>query len=307
MGASIDGRWRATADLATRRHGVVAHRELLALGWSSSAIGRAAATGRLHRLHVGVYAVGHRALGADGRRLAAVLACGPGAVLGHGTAAAVWGIRPSAAGLVHVVVPSGAGRRAPRGVRLHRCAALRDDERTEVGVLPVTSVARTLLELARSLPPAALARVLDRTEVLGLFDLRAVEAVLAVHHGEPGTRRLRDGVAAHGAIGAALTRSALEDAFLALCDEHGLPRPHANAVVCGLEVDFLFPGGLVVEADSRRHHTGALAFERDRERDARLLVAGFRVLRLTHRRIAGEPAAVARLVRAALAAPRLSA
>jgi hypothetical protein len=301
-----DTRWREVAEVATRQHGVVCHRDLRAAGLSPSAIGRAAATGRLHRIHLGVYAVGHRALVADGLRLAAVLACGDRAVLSHTTAAAVWEVRPSASGLVHVTVPTDAGRRPPRGVRLHRCAALRDEERAVVGTMPVTSLARTLLDVARGLSPAALARVLDRSEVLGLFDARAVDAVLAAHAGQPGTRRLRDAVAAHAALGATLTRSALEDAFLALCDDHALPRPQANVVVCGVEVDFLFPRGLVVEADGRRHHSGPLAFERDRERDAALLVAGFRVLRLTHRRITREPAEVARLVRAALAAPRVA-
>jgi len=291
------GDWAAISAAATRSFGVVTLAELHADGFGRSAITRAVAAGRLHRLAPGVYAVGHRALGADGRRLAAVLACGPLAVLDAASAAAQWGLADHPLARVDVAVPSAAGRTAPAGVRLHRRPGLRTDECGRLGAVPVTSLPRTLLDLAAVARPGALAAAVDRAEELRVLDAGAVETALARHAGRRGAPALRAALTAHTERGLTLTRSELERRFLALCADHGLPRPRANVPLAGLEVDFLFPGGLVVEADGRRHHEGRLAFERDRERDATLLVAGHRVLRLTHRRIVREPAAAAALVR----------
>jgi hypothetical protein len=241
-------------------------------------------------LHRGVYAVGHAVLRPAGYRLAAVLACGTDAAASRAAAGAHWQIRRSAATRVDVTVASGSGRTRP-GIRVHR-DAIEPWERTVHDAVPVTTPARTLMDLAEVLPRRALERALDEADGLRLLDVGAIARVLDAHPYRAGTARLRS-LLADVRIGEALTRSELEERVLALCDRRGLPRPAVNARVAGLEVDFLWPAArLVVEADSRRHHLTAAAFERDRERDAHLMLHGLRVLRLTSRRIVTEPDAV---------------
>ncbi len=275
---------------------MVTRAQLEAMGLSRSAVGRRARDGRLHRVHRGVYAVGHPILTANGHRMAAVLACGPGATLSHASAAALWGLRPTSATRIDVTV-NGAGGRAKRSrLRIHRAASLRDDEVTEHDCIRVTTPARTLLDLASSLPRRALERALDQAEVLELFDLRALQAAVDRHRGERGAGVLASALQQHRA-GTTLTKSTLEELMLAICDDHGLPRPLVNAWVEGLEVDFYWPAQrLVVEADSYQFHRSRAAFERDRERDAILARAGHRALRFTHRQIKREPAAVAQTI-----------
>jgi very-short-patch-repair endonuclease len=280
------------AALAERQHGVVATRQLAALGLPQRAVSHRAAAGRLHRVHRGVYAVGHPVLTVNGRRMAAVLAGGPSAVLSHASAAALWEIRPSAAARIDVSVRSKGGRGKRRGLRIHRAANLRDDEVTEHQAIRVTTPARTLLDLASSLPGRALERALDEAEIRDLYDRRALEAITAEHQGERGARALSDALAQDGKP--TLTDSELEDLMLALCDEHGIERPAARQWVAGLRVDFLFATSrLVVETDSWSFHRTRRAFERDRERDAILARAGYRTLRFTHRQLTKRPAEVA--------------
>jgi hypothetical protein len=157
-------------------------------------------------------------------------------------------------------------------------------------------VARTLLDSADMLRRGPLERAVEQSLVLRLFDLRAVHAVLAAHPN-------RRGAAALGAIVAriadepALTRSEAEALFLDLCDAHGIDRPAVNSRVAGLEVDFAWPARrVVVEIDGHRYHGTRAAFERDRARDARLTVAGHRVLRFTYRRLVREPGALATIL-----------
>src|SRR3954471_7357668 len=159
MGASNDPD-QALAELARRQRGVVAYGQLLALGFGRRGIARRIERGRLHRLHIGVYAVGHIALTREGRWLAATMACGPGAVLSHATAANVWGLRRSDAAMIDVTVGRG-GRKGPKGVRLHRRTAA---ESTSAGGLPVTTVAQTLLDLATILTQRQLERALEEAE-----------------------------------------------------------------------------------------------------------------------------------------------
>jgi very-short-patch-repair endonuclease len=284
------------AVLAERQHGIVATRQLAALGLSQRAVSHRAAAGRLHRVHRGVYAVGHPVLTVDGRRVAAVLAAGPGAALSHASAAALWEIRPTSAARIDVTVPSAGGRAKRPGLRIHRAAGLRDDELTEHRAIRVTTVARTLLDLASSMPRRALERALDEAEIRDLYDRRELEAVTAAHAGERGARRLRRAIDEDG--DPTLTDSELEELMLALCDEHGLPRPRPRAWVAGLRVDFLFAQSrLVVETDGYRYHRTRRAFERDRERDAILARAGYRTLRFTHRQLTRYPASVAETIR----------
>jgi very-short-patch-repair endonuclease len=291
---------REIAALAARQHGVVGRGQLERLGLSGSAISRQLAAGRLHRVHRGVFAVGHPCLSLHGHWMAAVLAAGPGAALSHASAAALWELRPSAASRIDVSVPVGSGRaRRPR-LRVHRARALRTDEVTEHHAIPVTTPARTLLDLAASLPRRALERALDQAEILELFDLRALRSMVAAHARQPGTRvlaRLLDEQQA----GTTATRSELEECFLELCERQRLARPAVNARVAGLVVDFLFAAQrLVVELDGYRYHRSRRAFERDRERDAILARAGHRVLRFSHRQLTSRPGEVGAAVRAGL-------
>jgi very-short-patch-repair endonuclease len=280
------------ARLAGRQHGVVARRQLHAIGLSSSAVGRWAAEGRLHRVHRGVYAVGHPVLTVNGRRMAAVLAAGPGAALSHASAAALWEIRPTSATRIDVSVRSAGGRGTRPGLRIHRAPHLRGEEITVQQGIRVTSVARTLFDLAATSSPRALERALDEAEIQQLYDRGSLEALVRAHAGERGARRLQRALDEDGDL--TLTDSELEELMLSLCREHHLERPTPRAWVAGLRVDFLFAASrLVVETDGYRYHRTRRAFERDRERDAILARAGYRTLRFTHRQLTREPAIVA--------------
>ena len=225
-----------------------------------------AAAGRLHRVHRGVYAVGHTVLTANGRRMAAVLAAGPGAVLSHASAAALWEIRPTNATRIDVTVRTKRGR-GRRGLRIHRTSTLQADEVTDHQGIPVTTPSRTLLDLAATLPRRALERALDEAEVQELYDLTSLTAIARAHAGERGARALTE--ALDHDPGTTLTDSELEELMLALCDEHRLERPKPQTRVAGLRVDFYFAAArLVVETDGYRYHRTRRAFERDRERDA---------------------------------------
>ena len=284
------------AALATRQHGVVATRQLAALGLSQRAVSHRAAAGRLHRVHRGVYAVGHPILTVNGRRMAAILAAGPGAVLSHASAAALWrsGRRARLGSTSASEAPPGAA--SDPGLRIHRTPTLQADEITKHQGLRVTTPARTLLDLAAILTPRALERALDEAEVKQLYDRTSLDALARAHAGERGARALTQALDEDGEP--TLTDSELEELMLALCADHDLPRPEPRAWVAGLRVDFLFAASrLVVETDGYRYHRTRRAFERDRERDAILARAGYRVLRFSHRQLTREPTMVAHTLR----------
>ena len=272
---AVDARIAAVAD---RQGGVISRGQLTALGLRASAIDRRLRTGRLHRLHRGVYAVGHRVIGALGRRWGAVLACGPEAALSHGSAGAAWDIRSSAAGVVDVTVRL-TGRAARAGIRLH-WSRLAADEVTDLDGLPITTPARTLLDLAASgLRGRALEAAVDRAELLRLLDFADLERLLARYPGRPGTPALKAALARYRAGD---TRSVLETLVADLCDIHGLPRPLENCVIEGEVRDFYWSHArLVVEADSYAWHRSPTALNDDRERDVELTLAGYRTLRFT--------------------------
>jgi hypothetical protein len=255
--------------------------------------------GRLHRVHVGVYAVGHRKLSAHGHRMAAVLACGPGAVFSHRAGAALWGLRASARPRIDVTV--GRGGRGGPGIDVHRVRALHPDDRTVHDGIPVTTVARTLLDLAEVLRANEVERAFDEAERLRLLDMRALAAVCERATGRHGLRVLRP-LLADARPSVAETRSPLERVFLSFCRDHGLPLPAVNVLAAGFTVDALWPKQrLVVELDSYEFHGRSRgAFERDRARDAALQLAGYRVVRITWRRLTREPEAVAATIRALL-------
>ena len=295
MGGKGDTRERdrRVAYLATRQHGLISSEELLALGLGYDGIEDWVRRGRLHRLYRGVYAVGHAALSREARWLAAVLALGPGAVLSHRSAASLSELRASAATFIDVCVPNANGRRRRDGIRVHRSTTLRPGDVTRRRGIPVTTVARTLVDLAEVVPRRSLERAADQAEITRRFDLVALRSIIAAQPRRTGCARVATLLHEH-AIGSDLTRSELEARMLAICARAGIARPAVNVRVAGLEVDFFWADQrLVAEADSRRYHETRAAFERDRQRDAILLAEGVRVVRFTERRILAEPDEVA--------------
>ena len=235
--------------------------------------------------------------------MAAVLLGGPGAVLSHRSAGSHWGIAPSQASSADVTA---AGQRRPRvGVRFH-CSRLPPDEVTIEDGIPVTTVPRTLFDLAAVLAPGRLARAVKEVEMRRLWDALSLEDLLARHPRRPGAAALRVVLAAPGS---GITRSDLEDLFLGFLDSAGLPRPVTNVWLrvdgTWFEVDCAWHGQrLIVELDGRAPHGTSHAFEHDRNRDRRLVAAGWRVMRITWRQLHEEPEAVRRDLRAALARAR---
>ena len=239
------------ARLAGRQYGVVSLTQLRTLGLSSSGVRDRVATGRLHRIHRGVYAVGHTCLTREGRWMAAVLAYGPDAGLSYRSAAAHRGLRPDARPIIDISVPRRSARSRPK-ITVHATPTLRPEDVTVHEGIPCTTVARTLLDLAE---------VVDRRGLDG----RAVGAVLDRADGRRGAAALRavlDELADHG-----LTASELEEIFLAICREAGLSMPEINRGGMlhddEMKVDFLWRAErLIVETDSRAFHTTRQAFER---------------------------------------------
>jgi hypothetical protein len=290
------------AELAKRQHGVVARRQLVALGVGHRAVDHRIAVGRLHPIHRGVFAVGHSLLTRPAAWMAAVLAAGPDAVLSHRSAAALWGIRDTARRQVDVIVPRKL-RPSPR-LEAHRVLLAADEITTEHGI-PVTTAARTLFDLAAVLTPQQLERAVDQAEIRRLTSPTSLGALVARYPRHRGTAALR-AILDAGRIGQTVTRSDLELDFLAFLDAHALPRPSANRIV-GLpdrrthEADCLFADHrLVVELDGFDTHGTRRAFEQDRERDRRLQVAGYRVIRITWLQLTTEPETLAQELRSLL-------
>jgi predicted transcriptional regulator of viral defense system len=230
---------RAIARLAARQGGVVSHAQLIARGVSRAAIERRLAVGRLHAVHRGVYAVGHRGIGVTGRRWAAVLALGEEAFLSHASAADAHGIRAYSSPIVHVTVRGRGGRKPHAGIRVHRPHALPQDEVTTLRGLPITTPARTLLDLAPGLHRRALEQALNHAELDARLDFAELHELLARYPRRPGTRSLKAQLAAYR--GPIDTKSKLERLVYELCDAHGLPRPQVNTVIEGRVCDFFWP------------------------------------------------------------------
>jgi very-short-patch-repair endonuclease len=313
---------KAIARVAERQHGVVSIGQLRAVGISEDVVFGRMRAGRLHRIHRGVYAVGHSALSREARWMAAVLACGGktthssgqvqravpagrqapeggepegenrrtilahwGAALSHRSAAVLWGMLPSADGPVDVSVPGYGGRAKRRGIRLHRSQTLLSAAVTLRTGIPVTTPARTIADLRRTvsahgkqglISPRELRRAIRQANVLGL---------------PVGDEEKRD-----------RTRSDLERDFLRLCRRHRLPAPEVNVRIGRHLVDFLWRDRmLVVETDGYRYHRGRAAFEDDRTGDLSLRAMGYDVLRLADRQLTEEPAQIAQVLEARLA------
>lgn len=281
------------ARLAERQWGVVTGAQLDGAGLGSTAVSRWVRDARLHRLYPGVYAVGHRHLSVQGRLAAALLYAGRGAALSHRSAAWWWGLLGPEPPHIHVSI---AGRRRPQpGLRPY---SRRRVERAWHGRLPVTTVARTLLDVAADVPFDQLRRALAGAEYRRLVELDEVAAVLG--RGQPGSAALRAALERHRPE-LARTLSVLEERFLELCEEHGIPVPEVNVEVAGLMVDaFWREQRVVVELDGHAAHGTPAAAERDRRRELTLRAAGCRVLRYTWRQVTREPVLVATDVLATL-------
>jgi predicted transcriptional regulator of viral defense system len=274
---------RRVAELAGRQWGVISLVQLRALGLSGDAVQRRVRAGRLHRVHHGVYAAGHRVLPREGRWLAAVLACGEGAVLSHRSAAAHWGLLATSAARVEVTIPR--ARASNDQIRLHRSRSLIARDTTTHQGIPITSVPRTLLDLAATVRADRLERALAQAEHLELYDHRAITELLARANGHRGRGALTEATA----LEPKLTRSEWEVRMLRLVRTAALPEPLVNLPLDAPDYgecrpDFHWPAhDLIVETDGWKSHRTRAAFERDRAKDAALTAAGYRVVRFTWR------------------------
>lgn len=277
--------------LAAHQHGVVSRRQLLDAGIAAGAMERRVASGHLVRVHRGVYAVGHAQLRREGRWLAAVLAAGRGAALSHRSAAALHGIRESDA--IDVTTTRRVG---VRGVLIHRTTRLEaGDLATRRGV-PVTTLSRTLVDLAEILTREQLAKLVREADRAGRLTAATVENARGRVAGrrDAGAKALRAALDEHERLAISLTLSELEDRFLALLDARDLPRPLTNHPAEGFKLDAAWPEArLAVELDGWAWHHDRAAFQADRARDAALLRAGWRVVRFTHADVVRRPAHVA--------------
>jgi hypothetical protein len=274
------------ARLADRQYGVVSNRQLMSLGFSSSAISRASRSGRLHRIHHAVYAVGHRSLPPHGRCLAAVLACGDRALLSHTAAAWLWGLQTRCPTVVTVTSPS--DNRSRTGIRVHQSQALAPDDRTTTERIPVTALPRTLFDLAATSPHRDLTRAVDRAKRRGVLDLGAIDALLLRLFGAPGTKSLREAIDLYRKP--VFDRARSELLFIDLIEKAGLPVPALNTWVDRWEIDAYWERErFAVEVDGWETHGTRRAFEEDRLRTEEMKLAGIESVRITARRIEREP------------------
>lgn len=316
MSDKVDSREMSLAMMAARQHGVVSSRQLVALGFDRDAVLYRCRVGRLHRVHRGVYAVGHPGLSAERRWMAAILACGRGAIhlggatvhgrideatfdragtttildrwgaaISHRSAAELWDLLPQQEGPAYVSVPSAAGKAKRQGVLLHRTLTLDSRAMTLRKGIPVTTPARTIADLRRAtghrdggVSQWELRRAMRQADVLGLRI-------------ESGSRRDR-------------TRSDLERDFLALCRRYRLPKPEVNVRVGPYLADFLWRDRrVIVETDGYIYHRGRAAFEDDHVRGLRLRALGYEVLRIADTQVDDTPDEVASVLRTALGEP----
>ena len=228
--------------------------------------------------------------------MAAVFAAGNNAVLSHASAAAAWELRRPGAGAIHVTVPGSQGRKRRNGIVVHRIATLDPDETTSHRAIPITTPVRTVIDLATTLNGRPLEQALDRAEQLRLVDFADLARRVADRPGRPGSPSLQAVLSLYTA-GSTVTRSDLEERFLALCDDHGLRRPDVNTRIEGVEVDFVWRDSrLIVEGDGYAYHRSPSAFETNRERDVILALAGWQVLRFTWTQVTRRATWVARAI-----------
>ena len=290
------------AELAGRQHGVVSLPQLRDRGFGDTGIEGRLRRGLLLPIHRGVYAVGHGKLTVEGRWMAAVLAFGPRAVLSHRSAGRLWGLVPRGSTAPPEVTRPTAFRARP-GIRAHQ-SALPDDEVEIVDGIPVTSLSRTLFDLAAVIGRRQLERAMSEAEVLGLTDRLSIPDLLVRYPRRRGAATMR-ALLRERAAERGVTRSELEERFAALIDQHGLPRPRLNASVAArgrfLEVDCVWRSDrLIFELDGHGVHGTRRAFEADRRRDRLLVAEGWRVIRVTWRQLRDDSASIASELRSML-------
>ncbi len=290
------------AELAGQQHGVVARRQVMSLGFGGDAIAHRIAVGRFHVVFAGVYAVGHAAIGREGRWMAAVLASGEGAVLSHRSAACLWGLRIEAPAPDDVTIVRSTG--SIRGLRRHRSVLLPDELAMRDGI-PVTCVARTLFDIAEGAAPWEFERAVREAEFLRLPMVPSLEEVYERRQGRRGARLVRATLENLSRLAGGTSRSGLEDRFLRFVRRAGLPVPETNVLLrfegTTYEADCVWrEQRLIAELDGHQAHGTRSAFEEDRERDRRLQAQGWRVVRITWRHL-NEPEPLARDLRGMLA------
>lgn len=304
-GSGQTRREHAIAALTLDQHSVIALRQLVALGLSASAVRSRVASGRLHRVHRGVFAIGHpRSLTPKGRIMAAVLACSRMAVASHRSAAWLLDLTLRSNPWVDVTVAGSTARRSD-AIRIHSGATLAARDMTRIDNIPTTTLARTLLDVAEDATRRELERACDQAAVRRLLDMRPIDDVLRRADGRRGAALLAEVLREHR-IGSTLTRNALEERFLQICRDAELPPDAVNHWIAypdggGAEADFLWrTQRLIVEVDGRDPHTTRRAFEADRRRDQRLAILRYRVIRFTWRQVMFESAHVAATLAALL-------
>lgn len=285
---------RTIWELVESQHGVIARHQLRLLGLSDKAIKHRISTGRLRPLWRGVYAVGRRGVSDLGWWMAAVLACGPEALLSHHSAAALWRIRRSGSQQVDVSVPRERAPRRPR-ITVHRRSNLRPGDARTLHGIPVTSPTCTLVDIAPDLTDPALEAAVNQADKLDLVHPEGLRAELTSLPPRPGIGPLRRLLDRDAFV---VTDSELERRFLALARKAGLPSPETQCHVNGHRVDFYWPTlGLVVETDGLRYHRTAAQQRIDRIRDQAHTAAGLTPVRFTHWQVSREPAYVVEILR----------
>lgn len=292
MGEPVDA---LIAELAERQHGVVARSQLLALGLGEDALQHRLEHGRLHLLHQGTYAVGYRKVPREGRWMAAVLATGRNAVLSHWSAAALWMIRPNQRSLIDVTTPHKS--RSWDGIKRHH-KALPSDEMTVHEGISVTTVPRTIFDLAATVDVDTVAAMLRESEHLNLWDRLSLPDLVERYPGRRGVKRVRLALQRVTEEPSGRKRSKLEEGFAPFLRRHRLPMPRFNDwILLGAkryQVDCHWVGiGQIVELDGWETHSTRSAFQDDKERDRRLKVAGYSVIHITWNQLRDEPGVIA--------------
>jgi very-short-patch-repair endonuclease len=298
--AARASREHSIAQIAARQHGLVTLEQLRAVGLTADACRKRLKAGRLHPVHRAVYAVGHARMTRERSWMAAVLACGPGAVLSHRSAAALWGLLPARRQAIDVTAAGRRGRLIT-GISAHRDGALSERDRTRVRDVPCTTIARTLVDLAAVASVGELKRAIGEAEVRKLLKHRDLRELLARSRRRRGVALLRKCLTELDPL-AGRTRNQLERRFLSLCRRARLPPPKVNCLLqVGdrlLEPDFLWrEQGLIVETDGSEVHGTATARARDRRRDQRLMLNDWRVVRFDWSQVIHEATEVERILR----------
>jgi very-short-patch-repair endonuclease/predicted transcriptional regulator of viral defense system len=293
---------RGLAELARIQHGVVSRVQLLAQGWTKEEIDWRIRTGRLHRVHDGVYAVGHRVIPKLGHWMAAVLASGPDTLLSHHTAAALWKLRGYSGGAIHVTAPHKST--STKRIRRHFSIVPEDERAVEEGV-PVTSVHRTIFDLAATSSVDDVVAMIKQAEYLNRWDCLSLPDLLERYPGKRGSRKVRFALQRITEEPSGRKRSKLEQRFAPFLRRHHLRLPRFN--------DWIFINGkrycvdchwpdlrLIIELDGWEGHSTRSAFQDDRARDRALHAAGYSVIHLTWNQLRDEPESIAADLRALL-------